>query len=151
MSAHDDKSDGSKIKAASEIEQIERVHTKLSVSSHETKEEDVDYKGVSEKTSHHEEDRTKKNIFLRFKDSIYSKPEKTENIWHLLTNLTNTQRITFAAAFFGWTLDAFDFFSVSLTATRIAEDFGVQPSDVTSAITTTLVSVIESTGVQKTY
>lgn len=57
-------------------------------------------------------------------------------------------------AFFGWTLDAFDFFSVSLSATRIgkdslliwdianltkanqniypAEDFGVQPSDVTS-------------------
>ncbi|OBZ82909.1 Carboxylic acid transporter [Choanephora cucurbitarum] len=79
-----------------------------------------------------------KNIFVRFKDSIYTKPEKSPNPWHLLTNLTNTQRITFASAFFGWSLDAFDFFSVSLSATRIAETYGVQPSDVTSAITTTL-------------
>ncbi|KAG1178955.1 hypothetical protein G6F71_001396 [Rhizopus microsporus] len=80
----------------------------------------------------------KRNILSRIKDSIYKKPEKTQNAWHLLTNLNNTQRITFAAAFFGWTLDAFDFFSVSLSATRIAETYGVQPSDVTSAITTTL-------------
>ncbi|EIE92441.1 hypothetical protein RO3G_16963 [Rhizopus delemar RA 99-880] len=41
-------------------------------------------------------------------------------------------------AFFGWTLDAFDFFSVSLSATRIAATFDVEPSAVTSAITTTL-------------
>ncbi|KAI8349679.1 major facilitator superfamily domain-containing protein [Blakeslea trispora] len=80
-----------------------------------------------------------KNIFIRFKDSIYTKPEKEgPSAWHLLINLTNTQRITFVAAFFGWTLDAFDFFCVSLSATRIAETYGVQPSDVTSAITTTL-------------
>lgn len=94
-----------------------------------------------------EKPQKKKNIFIRFKDSIYQKPAKRENAWKLLTNLTNKQRITFAAgklkhdllfdtqsyvAFFGWTLDAFDFFSVSLSATRIAEDFGVQVSDVTS-------------------
>lgn len=39
----------------------------------------------------------KRNIFSRIKDSIYTKPEKTQNAWHLLTNLNNTQRITFAA------------------------------------------------------
>jgi SHS family lactate transporter-like MFS transporter len=39
----------------------------------------------------------KKNIFVRMKDSVYQKPEKTENIWKLLTMLNHTQRITFAA------------------------------------------------------
>lgn len=39
----------------------------------------------------------KQNIFVRFRNSIYTKPEKTHNAWHLLTNLTNTQRITFVA------------------------------------------------------
>lgn len=39
----------------------------------------------------------KRNILSRIKDSIYKKPEKTQNAWHLLTNLNNTQRITFAA------------------------------------------------------
>ncbi|KAG1201468.1 hypothetical protein G6F35_012286 [Rhizopus arrhizus] len=67
-----------------------------------------------EKTSHESK---KKNWLIRFKDSIYTKPE----------------------TFFGWTLDAFDFFSVSLSATRIAATYGVTPSAVTSAITTTLV------------
>ncbi|KAI8885568.1 MFS general substrate transporter [Backusella circina FSU 941] len=79
-----------------------------------------------------------RNIFKRFWGSIYHKPEKQQNAWKLLTNLTRQQRLTFAAAFLGWTLDAFDFFSVSLSATRIAADFGVEPSAVTSAITTTL-------------
>lgn len=41
-------------------------------------------------------------------------------------------------AFLGWTLDALDYFSVSLTATAIAKDFGVEVSAVTGAITTTL-------------
>ncbi|KAI7906907.1 major facilitator superfamily domain-containing protein [Cokeromyces recurvatus] len=110
-----------------EIEQVEAVQ------SNEQRRDDSIFEEFSEK-----EENKKKNIFIRFKESIYSKPEKRENAWKLLTNLTNTQRITFAAAFFGWTLDAFDFFSVSLSATRIAETYGVQPSDVTSAITTTL-------------
>lgn len=109
-----------------EIEQVEGV------AEDNMSADDLSFKNYTEKEN------KKKNIFIRFKDSIYTKPEKTENAWKLLTNLTNTQRITFAAAFFGWTLDAFDFFSVSLSATRIAETYGVQPSDVTSAITTTL-------------
>ncbi|OAD03182.1 hypothetical protein MUCCIDRAFT_156069, partial [Mucor lusitanicus CBS 277.49] len=112
-----------------QIERVESVHSRDSPAVND----DLSFKEFSDKEEH-----KKKNIFIRFKDSIYSKPEKRQNAWHLLTNLTNTQRITFAAAFFGWTLDAFDFFSVSLSATRIGKDFGVQPSDVTSAITTTL-------------
>jgi hypothetical protein len=47
-----------------------------------------------EKTSHESK---KKNWLIRFKDSIYTKPESTPNVWHLLVNLNNTQRITFVA------------------------------------------------------
>jgi hypothetical protein len=32
-----------------------------------------------------------------WKQSIVRKPEQPVNVWHLLTNLNNTQRITFAA------------------------------------------------------
>ncbi|KAI7869012.1 major facilitator superfamily domain-containing protein [Spinellus fusiger] len=79
-----------------------------------------------------------KTKLTKLKNSIYHKPEKTPNAWHLLTNLNHIQRLTFTSGFIGWTLDAFDFFSVSLTTVQIAEDFGVEPSQVTSAITTTL-------------
>jgi len=40
--------------------------------------------------------------------------------------------------FLGWAWDAFDFFSVSLTVTPIATQFNKQPSDITWAITLTL-------------
>lgn len=36
----------------------------------------------------------------------------------------------FAAGFMGWTWDAFDFFTVSMTITEISADFGVSYSDV---------------------
>ncbi|KAL0138813.1 major facilitator superfamily domain-containing protein [Mucor lusitanicus] len=99
-----------------QIERVESVHSRDSPAVND----DLSFKEFSDKEEH-----KKKNIFIRFKDSI-------------TRSLRRDKTITFAAAFFGWTLDAFDFFSVSLSATRIAEDFGVQPSDVTSAITTTL-------------
>ncbi|KAI9253625.1 major facilitator superfamily domain-containing protein [Sporodiniella umbellata] len=77
--------------------------------------------------------------WTKLKNSIYTKPEKEQpNVWHIMTSLTNKQRYIFFTAFFGWTLDAFDFFCVSLSATRIAATFNVEPSAVTSAITTTL-------------
>ncbi|KAL0087750.1 major facilitator superfamily domain-containing protein [Phycomyces blakesleeanus] len=94
---------------------------------------DLDVSSV-EQIENVQESKTRQ-ILRKIKDSIYQKPEKPTNVWHLLTNLNNTQRITFAAAFFGWTLDAFDFFSVTLTATSIAKDFGVEPSDVTNVET----------------
>ncbi|RUS19387.1 major facilitator superfamily domain-containing protein, partial [Endogone sp. FLAS-F59071] len=67
-----------------------------------------------------------------------AKAEKHRNPWVLLTNLNNKQRLTFASAFLGWTLDAFDYFTVSLTATSIAAEFNVPVSQVTTAITFTL-------------
>ena len=36
----------------------------------------------------------------------------------------------FLSGFLGWTWDAFDFFTVSLTVTDIAKDFGVSKADV---------------------
>ncbi|KAF7731901.1 hypothetical protein EC973_007732 [Apophysomyces ossiformis] len=81
---------------------------------------------------------TQDSLWTKVKRFVIRKPEKQINAWHLLTNLTNQQRLTFTAAFLGWTMDAYDFFCVSLTATKIAKDFNVEPSAVTSAITTTL-------------
>lgn len=69
-----------------EIEQVE------SVNQVNQSEDDLSFKQYTEK-----DEAKKKSIFIRFKDSIYQKPETTVNAWHLLTNLTNTQRITFAA------------------------------------------------------
>lgn len=58
--------------------------------------------------------------------------------WKIITSLNRSQAITFTAAFFGWTLDAFDFFTVSLAAPRIAADFGIPLSQLTQSITVTL-------------
>ncbi|KAI8061055.1 major facilitator superfamily domain-containing protein [Gongronella butleri] len=79
-----------------------------------------------------------KNHLLDWKRSVVRKPDRPVSMWKLLTNLNHRQRLTFTAAFLGWTLDAFDFFSVSLTTTQIAAEFNVPVSQVTSAITTTL-------------
>ncbi|KAI7852021.1 major facilitator superfamily domain-containing protein [Circinella umbellata] len=80
-----------------------------------------------------------KKHFKEIFGTIWVKPEgKPPNMWKVLTMLDNKQRLTFTAAFLGWLCDAYDFFCVSLGATYIAEDFGVEVSDVTSAITTTL-------------
>lgn len=73
-----------------DVQQIESVY------ENDNPSEDLSFKNYTEKQEQKEREK-KKNIFIRFKDSIYHKPEKTENAWKLLTNLTNTQRITFAA------------------------------------------------------
>ncbi|KAL1923834.1 uncharacterized protein VTP21DRAFT_8814 [Calcarisporiella thermophila] len=65
--------------------------------------------------------------------------EKPENPFRLIAKLNRQQHLTFLAAFLGWTLDAFDFFTVSLTISYIAKEFNNRPiSEVTGAITTTL-------------
>ncbi|KAI8325241.1 MFS general substrate transporter [Martensiomyces pterosporus] len=71
---------------------------------------------------------------------IFQKPDarnKPKNPIGLL-RLTPRQAYTFSVAFLGWMVDAIDFFCVSMAATDIATAFGKNPSDVTSAITTTL-------------
>jgi SHS family lactate transporter-like MFS transporter len=73
-----------------EVEQVESIHQTENISYND----DLSFKNYTEKE---EQKQNKKSIFIRFKDSIYQKPEKTQNVWHLLTNLDYTQRITFVA------------------------------------------------------
>ncbi|KAG0029707.1 hypothetical protein BGZ81_003498 [Podila clonocystis] len=63
---------------------------------------------------------------------------RPQNPIKLIGGLNHQQRLTFAAAFMAWMVDAIDFFTVSLTATEVAAEFGKEVSDVTSAITATL-------------
>jgi SHS family lactate transporter-like MFS transporter len=59
----------------------------------------------------------------------------TENLGH--ENLGHA-RSAVAAAFLGWTLDAFDFFILILTFDEVAKTFGVSITAITTAITLTL-------------
>ena len=49
----------------------------------------------------------------------------------VLRQLDRHQWAMFFAGFIGWTWDAFDFFTVSLTVTELATEFGVENSEVT--------------------
>ncbi|PLN79285.1 sugar transporter family protein [Aspergillus taichungensis] len=59
--------------------------------------------------------------------------------------LLNTQQwLFFSVAFFAWSWDAFDFFTVSLTTSELAKEFGKEISDITWGIT--LVLMLRSVG-----
>jgi MFS transporter, SHS family, lactate transporter len=58
---------------------------------------------------------------------------------HELRSLNSSQRHTFAACLLGWTLDAFDFFLLTLCLRAIAADFHVGLKSVAEAIFWTLV------------
>lgn len=49
----------------------------------------------------------------------------------MLKELDLHQWLMFTVGFLGWTWDSFDFFTVSLTVTEIAADFGKSEADVT--------------------
>lgn len=66
------------------------------------------------------------------------------NPFKLLSMLNGQQWAFFAVAFVAWTWDAFDFFSVSLTVTDLADDFGKSKTDITWGIT--LVLMFRSVG-----
>ncbi len=57
-----------------------------------------------------------------------------------LRALDRDQRAAFLASFFGWTLDAFDFFLLTFVVKAIAADFHARPSQVQFAIFLTLVA-----------
>ncbi|CAG8548316.1 6406_t:CDS:10 [Diversispora eburnea] len=63
---------------------------------------------------------------------------KTKDPWKIIKSLNYAQRITFLTAFLGWTLNAFDFFTVSFALPYIADDFKMKPSEIASSITITL-------------
>ncbi|KAK3943233.1 putative sugar transporter family protein [Diplogelasinospora grovesii] len=66
------------------------------------------------------------------------------NPFRLLRMITRMQWAFFAVAFIAWTWDAFDFFTVSLTVSDLAADFGKSKTDITWGIT--LVLMFRSVG-----
>lgn len=60
------------------------------------------------------------------------KPPRTKlrNPIKVVRELDRHQWLMFSVGFLGWTWDAFDFFTVSLTVTEISKDFGASNSDV---------------------
>lgn len=70
--------------------------------------------------------------------------EKLENPITLLGHLTLMNWLNFFLAFAGWTWDAFDFFTVSLTVSSLAETFDCSTTSITWGIT--LVLMFRSVG-----
>lgn len=70
--------------------------------------------------------------------------DKLENPITLLRLLNKKQWLFFSCAFIAWTWDAFDFFTVSLTVTNLAETFDRSKKDITWGIT--LVLMFRSVG-----
>ncbi|KAK5175827.1 Carboxylic acid transporter [Saxophila tyrrhenica] len=70
--------------------------------------------------------------------------DKLENPFTLLAMLNFKQWMFFLVAFLGWTWDAFDFFTVSLTVSDLAETFGKDTKAITWGIT--LVLMLRSVG-----
>jgi SHS family lactate transporter-like MFS transporter len=70
--------------------------------------------------------------------------DKVPNPLTLLRMLNLQQWLFFLVAFFAWSWDAFDFFTVSLTVTDLAETFGKTKADITWGIT--LVLMLRSVG-----
>jgi len=70
--------------------------------------------------------------------------DKVENPITVLGLLSSKQWLFFFCAFVAWTWDAFDFFTVSLTVTSLAESFDKSKTDITWGIT--LVLMFRSVG-----
>lgn len=70
--------------------------------------------------------------------------DKVANPITLLRMLNLQQWLFFLVAFFAWTWDAFDFFTVSLTIDNLAKTFGKTKADITWGIT--LVLMLRSVG-----
>lgn len=63
---------------------------------------------------------------------------KAPNPITLLRMLNAQQWLFFLVAFFAWTWDAFDFFTVSLTVEELSEEFDKKPAQITWGITLVL-------------
>lgn len=79
-----------------------------------------------------------KRYILTRSTSLKPPRTKIRNPIAILRELDRHQWLMFTAGFLGWTWDAFDFFTVSLCVTEIAEEFGVSNADVSWGITVTL-------------
>lgn len=79
--------------------------------------------------------------FTTLKPPIQHRPPNPISVLRLLNR---KQWFSFLVAFAGWTWDAFDFFTVSLTVTSLAKEFDVSKKDITWGIT--LVLMLRSVG-----
>lgn len=70
--------------------------------------------------------------------------DRQPNPFRTLRMLNTQQWMFFLVAFFAWSWDAFDFFTVSLTVEDLAETFGKTKADITWGIT--LVLMLRSVG-----
>jgi SHS family lactate transporter-like MFS transporter len=70
--------------------------------------------------------------------------QKAENPFKTLRLLNRLQWMQFLIAFIAWSWDAFDFFTVSMTISDLAEEFGKSKTDITWGIT--LVLMLRSVG-----
>lgn len=70
--------------------------------------------------------------------------DRIENPFKVLGLLNRMQWLMFGCGFIAWTWDAFDFFTVSLTVSELAEQFDKSTKDITWGIT--LVLMFRSVG-----
>ncbi|EFX03533.1 sugar transporter family protein [Grosmannia clavigera kw1407] len=77
--------------------------------------------------------------YIRTRISSLKPPmTKTPNPFRLIASVTRIQWAFFSVAFIAWTWDAFDFFTVSLTVSDLAETFNKTKTDITWGITLVL-------------
>ncbi|KAK9449512.1 major facilitator superfamily domain-containing protein [Limtongia smithiae] len=84
------------------------------------------------------------HLATRLPTLVPATPIHVENPIPALRSLNRKQWLFFLVALCGWTWDAFDFFTVSLTASKIAVTLGRSVTDITWGIT--LVLMLRSTG-----
>lgn len=70
--------------------------------------------------------------------SLKPRMAKVANPFKVLGLLNKRQWLQFLVAFVAWTWDAFDFFTVSMTVSDLAKEFGKTKTDITWGITVTL-------------
>lgn len=95
--------------------------------------------------NHEEEEDMSVGRYIATRVSTLKPPmNKAPNPFKLLALLNTQQWMFFLVAFFAWSWDAFDFFTVSLTVEDLAEEFGKTTKDITWGIT--LVLMLRSVG-----
>lgn len=99
----------------------------------------------SNMANHEQEENMSAGRYLATRVSTLKPPmNKAPNPFKLLMLLNTQQWMFFLVAFFAWSWDAFDFFTVSLTVEDLAEEFGKTTKDITWGIT--LVLMLRSVG-----
>ena len=98
---------------------------------------------TSEYSTQNEHMSTGKYIATRF-STLKPPMHKAPNPISLLRLLNTQQWLFFLVAFFAWSWDAFDFFTVSLTVEELSEEFDKKPAQITWGIT--LVLMFRSVG-----